>query len=101
MSHHDVDIDKSVRTYMMVFAALFVGTIITVGASYIDLSTGPAVALALLIASAKGSLVVLFFMHLIDEKKLIYWLMALAVVFFIFALFVPLMTESNTIHVGS
>ncbi len=98
---HDVDIDKSVRTYMIVFAALFVGTIITVAASYIDLSAGPAVALALLIACAKGSLVVLFFMHLIDEKKLIYWLMALAVVFFIFAMVVPVMTESNTIHVGS
>ena len=101
MSHHDVDIDKSVRTYMMVFAALFVGTIITVGASYIDLSTGPAVVLALLIACAKGSLVVLFFMHLIDEKKLIYWLMALAVAFFFFAMIIPLMTEGNNIHVGS
>ena len=99
MSSHDID--KAVRTYMLVFAALFVGTIITVAVSYIDLSAGPAVAVALLIACAKGSLVVLFFMHLIDEKKLIYWLMALAVVFFIFALIVPLVTESNTIHVGS
>ena len=98
---HDIDIDRTVRTYMWVFAALFIGTIITVAISYLDLSTGPAIAIALFIACAKGSLVVLFFMHLIDEKKLIYWLMGLAVLFFIFELFVPLITEGNNIHMGS
>ena len=97
----DIDIDKWVRNYMFVFGALFVGTILTVAVSYLDLSSGPAVVVALLIACAKGSLVVLFFMHLIDEKKLIYWLMALAVAFFIFAMVIPLMTEGDSIHVGS
>ena len=97
---HDVDIDKQVRTYMWVFFALLVGTVITVGASYIELSEGPAIALALLIASAKGSLVVLYFMHLIDEKKLIYAVMALTVVFFFFELLVPWITESNNIQIG-
>lgn len=97
---HDIDIDKWVRNYMYVFAALFVGTILTVAVSYLDLATGPAIALALAIACAKGSLVVLIFMHLIDEKKLIYWVMGLAVVFFIFELFVPLITEGNNIHMG-
>ena len=98
---HDIDIDKWVRTYMYVFGALFVGTILTVAASYIELPTGPAIALALVIACAKGSLVVLFFMHLVDEKKLIYWVMGLAVVFFIFELIVPLITENNNIHMGA
>ncbi len=98
---HDIDIDKQVRTYMFVFGALLVGTVLTVAASYIELPHGPGIALALLIACAKGSLVVLFFMHMIDEKKLIYWVMALAVVFFIFELFVPLITENNNIHMGS
>lgn len=97
---HDIDIDKWVRNYMLVFAALLVGTVITVAVSYLHLSTGPAVAVALFIACAKGSLVVLFFMHLIDEKKLIYWLMALAVLFFVFELFVPMFTESSTINTG-
>ena len=98
---HDIDIDKWVRTYMYVFGALFVGTILTVAASYIELPPGPAIALALVIACAKGSLVVLFFMHLVDEKKLIYWVMGLAVVFFIFELIVPLITENNNIHMGA
>lgn len=98
---HDIDIDKWVRKYMFVFGALLVGTVLTVAASYIDLPHGPAIALALFIACAKGSLVVLYFMHLIDEKKLVYWVMALAVVFFIFELLVPLITESNNIHMAS
>ena len=68
MSHDDIDIDKWVRKYMFVFGALLFGTVITVGASYIDLPPGPGIALALLIACAKGSLVVLYFMHMIDES---------------------------------
>ena len=98
---HDIDIDKWVKNYMLVFAALLVGTVITVAVSYLDLSAGPAVAVALFIAAAKGSLVVLFFMHLIDEKKLIYWLLALAVLFFVFELLIPMFTESNSIDMGS
>ena len=98
---HDIDVDKWVKNYMLVFAALLAGTVITVAVSYIDMATGPAIAVALFIACAKGSLVVLFFMHLIDEKKLIYWLMALAVLFFFFALFIPMFTESNSIDMGS
>ena len=82
------------------WAALVVLTWLTVSATYLDLGNLNIV-IALFVAVVKSALVVLFFMHLIDEKKLIYWLMALAVVFFIFAMVVPLVTESNTIHVGS
>lgn len=98
MSHHDID--QQVRTYMKVFGALIVLTILTVGASYIELPTGPGIALGLLIATVKASLVALFFMHLIDEKKIIYWTMAIAMVFFFFELFIPLITESNNLHMG-
>ncbi len=99
MSHdHDVDIDQHVRTYMMVFGALLVLTIVTVAVSYIDLATPAAITVALIIATVKGSLVVCYFMHLIDEKKLIYGLMILAALFFFFELLIPLITESDTIH---
>lgn len=100
MSHDDIDIDKWVRKYMFVFGALLVGTVLTVAASYLDIGHSAGIALALFIACAKGSLVVLYFMHLIDEKKLIYAVLALAVVFFIFELFVPWITESNNIQIG-
>ena len=99
MSHEDID--KTVRNYMLVFGALLCGTVLTVAVSYLDLPTGPAIAIALMIATAKGSLVVLFFMHLVDEKKLVYWVMGLAVVFFFFELFVPLITEINNLDMGS
>ena len=99
MSHDDID--HHVRVYMRVFAALLVLTVITVAVSYLDLSGGPALALGLFIATVKGALVACYFMHLIDEKKLIYWLMALAVVFFFFELLIPFITESNNLHIES
>lgn len=98
---HDVDIDHHVRVYMKVFATLVVLTIVTVGVSYLHLSTVPALALGLAIATVKGSLVACYFMHLIDERKLIYWVMALAVVFFFFELLIPFITDSNNLHLGA
>jgi cytochrome c oxidase subunit 4 len=90
---HAVDIQKHVRTYILVFAALAVLTVVTVGVYYLDLSTGAAVALALLIATVKGSLVACYFMHLISEKKLILAVLALTVSFFIVLLLLPVLTS--------
>lgn len=93
MSHsHEMDLDKHVRTYIMVFVSLMVLTVITVGIYYLHLPTGAAIALALFVAVVKGSLVACYFMHLISERKLIYWVMALTVLFFIFILIVPMFT---------
>ncbi len=92
MSDH-VDIDKTVRTYFMVFGALMVGTGATVGAYYLDVSVPVALAIGLFIASVKASLVACFFMHLIAEKKLIYWVLLLTVAFFIVLMAVPLLTS--------
>jgi len=98
MDAHSVDdIKKSVKTYMAVFAALMVFTIITVGVSYVHLPIAAAVTVALVVAGIKGSLVALFFMHLLHERKVIYWVLALTVVFFIFLMFVPLLTNTNKI----
>ena len=47
-SDHDIiDIQRHIKVYMTIFAALAVLTIITVAASYLDLSTGEAILLAL------------------------------------------------------
>ena len=45
--------------------------------------------MALIIASIKGTLVACFFMHLLSEKKLIYAVLALTVVFFAFLIWLP------------
>lgn len=96
MADH-ADIDKHVRTYIMVFVALMVLTVITVAVSYLDLSTGPAVALALLVALVKGSLVACYFMHLISEKKLIYTVLIFTVIFFLAVLLGPVLTNMDEI----
>ena len=91
-AHDHADIDRHVKTALMVFGALLVLTLFTVGAYFLHLPTGAAIALALAIATVKGTLVALWFMHLISEKKVIYWMLALAVAFFIPLLLFPTFT---------
>jgi cytochrome c oxidase subunit 4 len=69
------------RTYFAVYAALVVLTIVTVLVSYVHLGIMNVV-VALLIASAKASLVALFFMHLKWESRLV-WGFALVPIFFL------------------
>jgi cytochrome c oxidase subunit 4 len=94
-SDHAADIDRHVKVYITVFVALMVLTIITVAVSYLHLPTAAAVAVALLVATVKGSLVACYFMHLISEKKLIYAVLVLTVVFFVALLALPVVTHSN------
>ena len=93
MTDHAADIDRHVRTYILVFVSLLVLTLVTVGVYYLKLSTPAAITLALFIATVKGSLVACFFMHLISEKKLIFWVLLLTVSFFFVLLLVPLWTS--------
>ena len=94
-SHHAVDIDRHVRVYITVFVALMVLTVITVAISYLHLSVPMAVTIALFVAIVKGSLVAAYFMHLVAEKKLIYAVMLLTVVFFVVLMALPVITHNN------
>jgi cytochrome c oxidase subunit 4 len=95
--HADVEaVRKSVRTYMMIGAALLVFTGITVAANYLDLPIPAAITLALIIASIKASMVAAVFMHLSHEKQWIYGSLVLTVVFFIILMFVPIFTTMDT-----
>ena len=96
-AHASDDISKHVKTYFMVFGALMVLTIVTVAVSYLHLPVHQAIIVALAIATVKGSLVALFFMHLNHERKLIYWVLALTVVFFTVLMLVPLSTNLDKI----
>ena len=82
-SHDAHDVQKSVRRYLLVFAALMVGTLVTVLVNYLHLdSVELTIMIALIIASVKGFLVAGYFMHLMSEKKLIYSVLAATVFFF-------------------
>jgi cytochrome c oxidase subunit IV len=89
------DIDKHVRIYVTVFITLMVLTLVTVAISRVHLPLGIAVTAALIVAMVKGSLVACYFMHLISEKKLIYAVLVLTVVFFVALLALPTLTHSN------
>src|SRR5687768_9561355 len=95
IGHDPADIDRHVRVYITVFVALMALTLITVAVSYLDLSTPMAVTVALLVATIKGALVACYFMHLISEKKLIYAVLVLTVVFFIALLALPVLTVND------
>jgi cytochrome c oxidase subunit 4 len=70
-------------------------TIITVAISYLDLPLWMAVALALFVATIKGTLVACYFMHLIAEKRLIYAVLVITVVKFVALLVLPALTHGN------
>ncbi len=79
--------------YSMVFATLLVGTAITVGAAYVDLKVfNPIIALA--IACFKAVVVILFFMHVKFQSRLIK--MTVAAGFFTFLVLIT-MTMSDYI----
>lgn len=98
-AHAADDIRSHVKTYYMIFGALMVLTVVTVAVSYFHLPVPLAIAVALIVATIKGSLVAMFFMHLKHERKLIYYVLALTVIFFIFLMFVPLLTNLDRITI--
>lgn len=75
------------RLYLKIWAALVVLTVATVAVSYLDMRKFT-VFTAILIATAKASLVLLYFMH-IRFEKLIYTIMIMAVLA-IYAVFIIL-----------
>jgi cytochrome c oxidase subunit IV len=95
---HDAhDVQKEVRKYLLVFGALLVGTILTVWASKINFGTPAAnIIVALVIATVKAALVAGFFMHLVDEKKLVYGVLGMTVFFFIGLMYLTLWSSEPT-----
>jgi cytochrome c oxidase subunit 4 len=95
-STHVEDIKKHVRKYIMVFVALMALTVVTVAISYLHLSVGAAITVALMVATVKASLVASYFMHLISEKKLIYATLLLTAAFFVLLMLLPTLTENGS-----
>src|SRR6185503_465998 len=78
-SHHS----GGTKIYYQVFGALLFLTIVTVLVGFMHVNIVLGVAVALVIATIKSSLVVSFFMHLISEKKLIYQAMITTMLLFV------------------
>src|SRR3954451_24666021 len=96
--HSDQEaIRKSIKTYVMVGAALFVFTGITVAVNQVHLAVPMAITVALIIATMKGSMVASIFMHLSHEKKWIYGSLILTVIGFLILMSVPMFTVMDSI----
>ncbi|MES2982495.1 MAG: cytochrome C oxidase subunit IV family protein [Verrucomicrobiota bacterium] len=81
MANSIEEIQKSKKTYMLVFGALLIGTVLTVLVATVEaLDIGEHgfdkwdAILGMLIATTKATLVGLIFMHLNHEKKAVYWI---------------------------
>ena len=88
-------VKQEIKVYLMVFTVLAVLTVVTVAISYLRLPTAVAITVALIVATVKASLVGAYFMHLLSEEKVIRWVLYLCAAFFVFLMFLPVLTESG------
>jgi cytochrome c oxidase subunit 4 len=86
---------------MTIFVALLVFTVITVAVSRLHFGVAAGIAVALIIATMKGSMVASVFMHLNHEKPWIYGALLLTVLFFVVLLFLPLFTSLDSLSIGN
>jgi cytochrome c oxidase subunit 4 len=87
--HRNMQEHHGAGRYYMVFAALIVLTVVTYITGRMHLPTF-GLALALLIATTKGMLVLLFFMHLVDHKGANRLVMGVSVLFVLLMLIFPM-----------
>ena len=87
--HMQEEHHSGVARYVIVFVALLVLTVVTVWTGRMHLPNW-GLALALLIATTKGSLVALYFMHLVDHKGANRLVFGVSVLFVLLLLFFPL-----------
>lgn len=81
MNEH-AHMDHHVKLYIKIFLSLMVLTAITVGIAYVDLGKMNDI-VAMLIAVSKAMLVILFFMHVKDNPRLIKVLVSIGFFFFL------------------
>ena len=85
-----------IRSYLAIFGALMVGTVVTVGAAMTNLGALN-FPVALAIAVTKATLVILFFMHVKYSSKMTKLIVGTAL-FFLAILFVETMMDYTTRH---
>ncbi|HEY3580254.1 MAG TPA: cytochrome C oxidase subunit IV family protein [Pyrinomonadaceae bacterium] len=93
MSEHIVP----VRIYLTIFGALLLGTGLTVAAAFVDFPWQFNTIVALTIAVAKATLVVLYFMHVRYSPRLV-WLIVAAALFWMAIMFSLTFSDYFTRH---
>ena len=96
MSESAEEVRQHIKLYWKIGIALLLLTVVTVGVSYIEFAVPMAIFVALVIAATKGSLVASYFMHLIGERKAIFWALLLTAFFFVVLIIIPILGHSDT-----
>ena len=90
-----------ISKYWKIFAILLVCTVLTVFAAETNFDVENSIAggifVGLTIAVIKGYLVASNFMHLNNEKKMIYWILLLTFLFLFVLLFIPVLWQSTLV----
>jgi len=94
--HMSEDVQAHIKLYKKIGVALMVLTVVTVLVSFLPVGVALGVVLALIVATVKGSLVATYFMHLVEERKTIYFTLLLTVFFFLVLILIPLLGHTNT-----
>lgn len=90
------EIKEHVRRYVMVGIILFLGTLLTVMASWMNFGAHwMNVVVALLIATVKASFVAAIFMHLMSEKTAIYLVLGFTLFFFLGMIGLTMLAHSD------
>ena len=93
------DVKKHIKVYLWVFAGLAIGTIVTVAVSNLQAGVALGIFIAMVIATFKGSLVAGFFMHLTNEKKLIYFVLGITALLLLVMMFITFSTIGDQVGV--
>ena len=92
------DKNLSSRKYILVFISLLLLTVLTVALSYLKHTLMLTIIIAFTIALFKGGLIVRYFMRLINEKPVIFWLLFLTFIFLFAILFLTFFEQQNQVN---
>ena len=93
--NHAEDIQHHIKVYVNVFIALAILIVVTVAVSFLNVSFIEAFFIEITVATIKGSLVLSFFMHLLEEKPAVIWILATTMVAFLILMFIPLISLTD------
>lgn len=87
------------RRCLMVFAAIVIGTLVMVAASFAPMDNhGLRIALVLSVAAVNAVVVATFLMHLISERKFIHTVLIFTVIFFVALMFLSIYAHHDIPH---
>ena len=96
--HSAAELDQEERRYLQIFFYLAVLTAAEIAVTYAPMARVAIVLLLVVLAATKASMVALYYMHLVNEKRTLTWIAltpAILCVFLLFMLFPDLLHSTR------